>query len=54
MPGKKRLVERKSRRIDIETLREYELSEGEGTNNYIQVGHTQMTVRPTGMLIQCA
>jgi len=48
---RKDLQERESRRIDIETLREYEPSEGEGTNNYILVGHTQMTVRPAGMLI---
>lgn len=32
----------------------YETCVGEGTNNYILVGHAQMTVRPAGMLIQWA
>jgi len=32
----------------------YQTCVGEGTNNYILVGHTQMTVRPAGMLIQWA
>ena len=32
----------------------YQTCVGEGTSNYILVGHAQVTVRPAGMLIQWA